>query len=140
MHAETDTYLMQIWLWIYAGLLNTKQTTPGWNESIQKYFRAMYLHLSIVPVTLCNVVNCNWWNKDAGDTKRNIANDILKRQNNWNLMWLIVMDVDIHKLDEMIRFKYLYLCCINCPILEDKDVFYSATDSIEECSLLNQQM
>ena len=108
MHAETDTYLMQIWLWFYAGSLNTKQTTPGWNESIQKYFRAMYLHLTIVPVTLCNAVNCNWWNKDAGDTKRNIANDFLKRQNNWNLMWLIVMDVDIHKLDEMVNMLFSF--------------------------------
>ena len=101
MHAETDTYLMQIWLWIYAVLLNTKQTTPGWNESIQKYFLAMYFHLTIVLVTLCNVVNCNWWNKDAGDTKRNIANDILKRQNNWNLMWVIVRGLDINVFDKM---------------------------------------
>ena len=106
IHVETDTNLMQIWLWIYAGLLNTKQTTPGWNESIQKCFRSMDSNATIVLVTRCNVVNCNWWNKDAGDTKRNIANDILKRQNNWNRMWLIVMDVDIHKLDEMLNILF----------------------------------
>ena len=106
IHVETDTNLMQIWLWIYAGLLNTKQTTPGWNESIQKYIRAMYWNATIVLVTRCNVVNCNWWNIDAGDTKRNIANDILKRQNNWNLMWVIVRGLDINVFDKMVNILF----------------------------------